>query len=52
MPSYFYQNEESFMLVLPVSSEILKVIGCSVENLSCIETRKCHSVVLSGVIFR
>lgn len=50
--SYFYQSEESFVLTPTVYSEILKVMGCSVENLSCVETRKCHSVVLTGVIFR
>jgi len=52
VPAYFYQNEGSFILASTVFSEILKVIGCSVENLSCIETRNCHSVVLTGVIFR
>lgn len=38
------------MLVPTAFSEILKVISCGVENLSCIEKRKCHSVVLTGVI--
>lgn len=50
VPSYFYQNEESFMRVSTVFSEILKVIECSVENWSCVETRKCHSFVLTEVI--
>lgn len=48
VPSYFYQNGESFML----APETLKVISCGVENLSCIEKRKCHSVVLTGDIIR
>lgn len=52
VPSYFYQSKESFMLVPTVFSEILKVIACSVENLSCIETRESHPVVLAGVTFR
>lgn len=52
VPSYFYQNGESFMLAPAAFSEILKVISCSVENLSCTEKRKCHSLVLMGVIIR
>lgn len=52
VPSYFYQNGESFMLAPTAFSEILKVISRSVENLSYIEKRKCHSVVLTGIIIR
>lgn len=49
VPSYFYQ---SGMLAPTAFSEILKVISCSVENLSCIEKWKCRSVVMTGVIIR
>lgn len=52
VPSWFYQNGESFMLVPTAFSEILKIISCGVENLSCIDKRKCHSVLLTGVIIR
>lgn len=40
------------MLAPTAFSEILKVISCGVESLSCIEKRKRHSVVLTGVIIR
>lgn len=55
VPSYFYQNGESFMLAPTTFSEISKVISWGVENfnsMSCIEKRKCHCVVLTGVIIR
>lgn len=40
------------MLEPTAFSEILKVISCGVENLSCIEKRRCYSVVLTGVVIR